>query len=80
MENRLPFGAKRFGPSEIDAMYAQIEAHHGIKPELARKRLHELKDHYGHRGDENLVFDYTGNAYDPVTLEWLGSLTEGGAK
>ncbi len=28
----------------------------------------------------NVLFDRTGGVYDPVTREFLGSLTEGGAK
>jgi hemin uptake protein HemP len=80
MANRLPDGAQRFGPLEIDRMYAHLAKNHKISPHLARQRLHAIKSHYGYRGDDNIIFDHTGNAYDPVSLEWLGSLTEGGAK
>lgn len=31
-------------------------------------------------GNENVVFDWTGNVYDSATGDLLGSLTEGGAK
>lgn len=82
MADRLPKHAKRYGSSkpEIERMYAHLSDEHGISPELASERLHELKQKLGYAADDNIVFDRTGNAYDPVTLEWIGSLTAGGAK
>lgn len=58
----------------------RLERFHGIRQTLASDRLHEIKSKLGYTADTNLVFDFTGNVYDPGTLEWVGSLTEGGAK
>lgn len=74
----LPAGAKRFGPTQVDDLYAHLQQYHGIPAEVARTRIHQIKAHYGYGGADNVVFDYTGNVYDPITFEWLGSLTEGG--
>jgi len=76
--DRLPPGAQRFAADQIDALYAHLQRFHGIAPEVARQRIHALKAHFGYGGADNVVFDRTGNVYDPVTLEWLGSLTQGG--
>jgi hypothetical protein len=46
-----------------------------------RRLLHILGNTGDYRGPaDNVIFDMTGNVYDPVTKEWLGSLTQGGAK
>jgi hypothetical protein len=43
-------------------------------------RLHEIKAATGRGPADDVVFDLTGNVYDPGTGELLGSLTAGGAK
>jgi hypothetical protein len=79
---RLPRNARRFpqAAESARAAFARLERFHGIKPELASDRLHDIKSKLGYSANTNLVFDFTGNVYDPDTLEWVGSLTEGGAK
>jgi hypothetical protein len=58
----------------------RLERFHGIDQHLASERLHTMKSKLGYHPDDNVIFDLTGNVYDPRTLELLGSLTEGGAK
>ncbi|HXG10510.1 MAG TPA: hypothetical protein VNK04_12180 [Gemmataceae bacterium] len=55
-----------------------MKLYHGIEPHVARNRLHELKQREGRGPADDLLFDLTGNVYDPETREWLGCLTEGG--
>jgi RHS repeat-associated protein len=61
-----------------DEVFGRLEENHGIKRADASQRLHRIKKDAGRRGADNVEFDLTGNVYDPVTGEWLGSLTEGG--
>lgn len=56
------------------------KSYHGIDPVLASERLHNLKDKCGYGADDNVIFDFCGGVYDPETLDWIGSLTEGGAQ
>ena len=71
----LPNNAKT---ADIDEVYRRLRKYHGIERHVASARLHELKDREGRAPDDDLLFDLTGNVYDPDTREWLGSLTEGG--
>lgn len=64
--------------AEIDEVYRRLRKYHGIDEHLARNRLHQLKEREGRNPADRLLFDLTGNVYDPETREWLGSLTEGG--
>ena len=74
----LPENARRTtNPNEI---FSRLEKFNGIDPKLASKRLHEIKAATGRGGADNVLFDLSGGVYDPKTLNWLGSLTEGGAK
>ena len=59
-------------------VFRELERHHGISPKLAGFRLHAIKRAAGREGDANVVFDLTGNVYDPDSGEVLGSLTQGG--
>ncbi|HVC98912.1 MAG TPA: hypothetical protein VND64_34925 [Pirellulales bacterium] len=78
MTRKLPRHAKRL--DSAGELYARLERFHGIDPELASERLHEVKEEQGYGAADNVIFDFTGNLYDPESLEWIGSLTEGGAK
>ena len=82
MADSLPRHAKRLPPIESSAkiIFARLERFHGIPPELASERLHAIKGKSGRGPGDNVVFDMTGNVYNPDSLEWLGSLTEGGRK
>ncbi|KJS02307.1 MAG: hypothetical protein VR68_03225 [Peptococcaceae bacterium BRH_c4a] len=74
----LPSNARVLeNPQEV---YRRLEQYHGIDPKVASERLHQIKANAVRGADDNVLFDMTGNVYDPVTREWLGSLTEGGAK
>ncbi len=78
---RLPGNARALtGKSGVQEVFRRLQQNHGINPKLASKRLHEFKANLGYPPDADLLFDLTGNVFDPKTLEWLGSLTEGGAK
>jgi hypothetical protein len=82
MVPKLPRHAKRFPPEPGSAqqVFLHLERFHGIAPALASERLHIIKEKLGYKADDNVIFDFTGNVFDPRTLELLGSMTEGGAK
>ena len=82
MADQLPSNARRLSLADPSSkeLYRRLERFHGIGAALASERLHAIKEHFGYRANDNVLFDLTGNIYDPDTLEWLGSLTEGGAK
>jgi len=72
----LPHNARTAGIQEV---YRRLAKYHGIPVVVASDRLHQLEDRLGLAPAAELLFDLTGNVYDPTTREWLGSLTEGGA-
>ena len=76
MADKLPEHAKRF--SSAQALYQHLKEYHGISEATASERLHRIKQQCGSGAADNLVFGRTGDLYDPVTLEWVGSLTLGG--
>jgi hypothetical protein len=82
MADSLPTHARRFSEAESssDEVFRRLERFHGIDPNLASDRLHAIKRISGRAAMDNVIFDLTGNVYDPLTLEWLGSLTEGGSQ
>jgi hypothetical protein len=82
MADHLPANARSLPPAEAsaDELFRRLERFHGINPYLASDRLHELKKKLGFSPDDNVIFDFTGNVYDPGSLERLGSLCEGGAR
>jgi len=75
MEEFLPDNART---AEITEVYRRLRVYHGIDEAVASERLHELKTEQGRGAADPLLFDLTGNVYDPATREWIGSLTEGG--
>ena len=72
MADRSPNYAKRFAATDdgIKAMFRHLETFHGISQVVAGERLHAIKQHFGYSGDDNLIFDRTGNSYDPVTFSF----------
>jgi RHS repeat-associated protein len=64
--------------SNFDWIASRLEQYHGIGRSLASDRLHAIKEAAGLGPADNVLFDRTGNVYDSVTGEWLGSLSEGG--
>ncbi len=76
MAQSLPPNARRTRDEE--EVFRRLERYHGIEQALASRRLHGIKQQAGRQADDPVLFDLTGNVYDPATLEWLGGLTEGG--
>jgi len=65
---------------EAAEVFRRLERYHGIPESLSSDRLHAIKEALGRGGADNVLFDLTGNVFDPETGEWLGSLTQGGGK
>jgi RHS repeat-associated protein len=61
--------------SDENSVFQHLESYHGIPRHVSSDRLHRIKQSAGRGPADNVLFDYTGNVYDPSTLEWLGSLT-----
>jgi len=81
----IDFGAGSGGKGptftrDVKWVYDHLEDYHGIDRNLAGERLHAIKPGWGVGAAEDVVFDLTGNVYDAVTGEWIGSLTAGGAR
>lgn len=76
--NGLPKNARL--SSNVDDVFARLSRNHGIDPKLASDRLHQIKPANGFGPADNVVFDMTGNVFNPSTGELMGSLTQGGAK
>lgn len=72
----LPRNARRTDNER--EVFRRLAKDHGIDRVIASDRLHGLKRQTGRGGADNLLFDLTGNVFDPVTLQWIGTLTEGG--
>lgn len=72
----LPWNARSTLSEAV--IFRRLAAYHGIQPQLASQRLHAIKRSLGLRPADNVLFDLTGNVYDPSTRQWLGSLTQGG--
>jgi len=75
---KLPTSART--TTEAAEIFRRLERFHGISEKLASQRLHAIKEAAGRGPSDNVLFDLTGNVYNPATREWLGSLTQGGAK
>jgi hypothetical protein len=58
----------------------RLAKENGINSKLAGARLHRIKSAAGRGGADNVIFDYSGNVFNPQTGELLGSLTQGGAR
>jgi RHS repeat-associated protein len=75
----ITVGRARF-TQDVQHLFSLLEKNHGIDPKLASLRLHQMKAALGYGPADEMLFDLTGNVYDPVTGDWLGSLTAGGSK
>jgi hypothetical protein len=66
----------------FESVAQHLSKYHGISPALASNRLHALKEFRGLSGNIDVVFDFTGGVHIDVdgSLEYLGTLTTGGAK
>ncbi|RAL20363.1 hypothetical protein DL240_17430 [Lujinxingia litoralis] len=76
--NNLPKNARL--TDDVDDVFNRLEKHNGIDPNVASDRLHKIKNSDGFNGDDNVVFDLTGNVFNPSTGELMGTLTAGGAR
>ena len=74
VHNFCPLGA-RF-TNNWETITWRLKTYHGIDPETASARLHKIKE--GIQGNHDVTFDLTGNVYDAVSGDLLGSLTQGG--
>ena len=72
-ESTLPHNAKTY--TDVDEVFRRLELYQRVDPNVASERLHQIKKAAGRGPDDNVIFDATGNVYDPVTREWLGYLT-----
>ncbi len=63
---------------DVDEIFRRLEKNNGVSREDASLRLHDIKRSTGRGGADNVLFDMSGNVYNPDTLEWIGSLTAGG--
>ena len=61
-----------------DYIFKRLEQFHGVDRVTASARLHAIKARHGRGGDDNVLFDLTGNVYDPASLRRIGSLTVAG--
>ena len=73
-----PLPANARSTADAHEVYRRLRVFHGVSEKTASDRLHDLKAAHGRGADDNVLFDLTGNVYDPDTREWLGSLTAGG--
>jgi RHS repeat-associated protein len=71
----------RYLTKNIDLVYKNLEAHHGIDKALAKQRLHDIKygSGNGFRPDTDMYFDMTGGVYGPYG-EYIDTMTAGGAR
>lgn len=74
----LPFNAR--STKSFDYIADRLDEFHGINRTTASERLHQIKYEVGRGPADDVLFDLTGNVYDPRTRELLGSLTQGGAR
>ena len=76
LEDAISRGAKtRTGASGWNDIVRRLKDYHGVEPEMARVRIHAIKQAYGIPADQDLTFGLTGDVWDPVSGEYLGTLT-----
>lgn len=75
MAPKLPSNARR--TADEQEVYRRLAKFHGIDDTTARHRLHVIKKKSGRAPNDDVLFDLTGGVYDPVSLDLLGSMTEG---
>jgi len=56
-------------------VFLRLERYHGISQHVASARLHAIKQSTGRGGNDNVLFDLTGNVFCPHTKKFIGSLT-----
>lgn len=63
------------GPDAPDRAYAHLREFHGVDPGTATERLHRIKQRSGLGPTTNVVIGRTGDVYEEMSGEFLGSLT-----
>lgn len=63
------------GEDAPNRAYRHLRTFHGVDPFIARNRLEKLKDLAGLAADDNVIIGRTGDVYNAVTGERLGTLT-----
>jgi hypothetical protein len=64
------------GPNAPAQAYKHLERFHGLDPAAAGNRLHKIKTQAGLGAAADVVIGRTGDVYNAVTGERLGSLTD----
>lgn len=81
MAGGLAEGALGFRTTNnVRYIFDRLQRYHGIDEITASQRLHDIKAAAGFGAADNVIFDYTGNVYNPITGELIGSLTQGGSR
>lgn len=74
-EPRIPGNPFR-GPNAPEQAFKHLEKYSGLDPKVASNRLHKLKDAGGLGPADDVIIGRTGDVYNPITGERLGSLTD----
>lgn len=64
------------GADAPERAYAHLQRFHGVERLMATQRLHRIKQRSGLGATDNVVIGRTGDVYDEISGERLGSLTE----
>jgi hypothetical protein len=64
------------GSDAPDRAYAHLRDYHGVPPGTASDRLHRIKQRSGLSPIASVAIGRTGDVYDEMTGEHLGSLTD----
>jgi hypothetical protein len=64
------------GKGAPSAAYRHLRKNHGVDPNDASYRLHRLKQMAGLEPDDDVVIGKTGDVYNAMTGERIGSLTD----
>jgi RHS repeat-associated protein len=72
--NDIP-GRPYTGKNAAREAFKHLEKYHGISPEVASERLHEIKAAAGLGAADDVAIGRTGDVYNAANGEWIGSLT-----
>lgn len=75
MEEALPDHVSTY---PIDFVYRHLQEFHGIDENVARNRLHAIKESLRLSANFQLLFHKTGNVDRADDRKFIGSLTQGG--
>ena len=64
------------GPNAPERAYKHLEDYHGVSRDVARNRLHKLKELGNLGAADDVVIGKTGDVYNAATGEHLGFLTD----